>query len=667
VNSNNVKITVFSSLYEGTPSTDQNISYNSVPTTLSCTAPSGGDGSFTYQWQTSNDKLNWSNITNATGSTYLPEALNTTTYFRRSAISSCGIVYSSAITITVYGQFLPGSIGYDQTICNGATPNQLVGSAPSGGTGSYTYQWQFSNDGSNFIDILGATGSVYTPQGLSVTTYYRRSVTSGISGTVYSNILRITVNGVLTEGTLSAPQTICYSTTANPLLVSAPSGGSGTYMYQWQSCTDMYSWQDIPGANSSGYLPMNLTTSTFFRRVVTSGNCGTAYSNAVKITVQGQVLEGIASPDQTVCYNSTPSMLSCSAPSGGTSSYTYQWQLTTDNFNWLDIVGATNQTFTPGALTSTTFFRRVVTSGSCGSANSSPIKISTLTRVTSGFILSDQTKCYSSIPDEVTGTNPAGGNGSGSYSYQWQKSVDLNTWSDIIGAINNSYQADGLTKTTYYRRIVTSGTCGSATSNIVTITITPPLSEGTTSQNQTICFNTIPNTLTVTSATGGIPSEYYFQWQSSSDNYSWNNFNGATTINFKPPALTTNAYFRRALTTNSCGTVYSNSVLITVNANLNEGSISSDQTICYFSTPGRISVTSPTGGTGTYTYQWQSSTDNYDYEDVSGAMSASYIPGKLTETTYFRRAVTSGTCGTVYSNSMVVNVLPNIKIGRAHV
>jgi hypothetical protein len=661
--SNNVKITVRDAFNEGTPSVDQTVAYNTAPSMLSVSSPSGGDGLYTYQWQISTDKINWSDIPGATSSTYTPGALSATTYYRRSASCGCGTTYSNYISISVFGMFLPGAVGYNQSICYNTVPTQLVGSTPTGGTGYYTYQWQNSMDGSNFVDILGATGSVYTPPALTTTTYYRRAVTSGIAGTVYSNIVTVTVNGALSEGVASYNQTICYNSNANAINVTAPSGGSGTYTYQWQSCPDLYSWNDIPGATQSSYVPTNLTSTTYFRRVLTSGTCGSVNSNTVKITVYPQVSEGSTSPDQTVCYNTAPTVLSLTTPSGGTGSYTYQWQSSTDNFNWSNYVGATNSNYTPGNLTSTTYFRRVATSGTCGSANSSAIKVSTLGQITPGFILTDQTKCYGNTPDEITGTNPTGGNGSGSYTYQWQKSTDGSTWSDIPGAFNNSYLSAALTKTTYFHRVVTSGACGSATSNIVTVTVTPGLTEGIATADQTVCYSTSPARLNVTSATGGITSEYYYQWQSSSDGYSWNNVNGASTTTYSPPALTNTTFYRRSVTTASCGTAYSNAVQITVRANLTEGNISADQTICYNTAPTRISVSNASGGTGTYTYQWQSSVDNYDFTDIAGATTASYLPGALTSPTYYRRAVTSGTCGTVYSQSMTAKVLPNIDGG----
>lgn len=78
---------------------------------------------------------------------------------------------------------------------------------------------------------------------------------------------------------------------------------------------------------------------------------------------------------------------------------------------------------------------------------------------------------------------------------------------------------------------------------------------------------------------------------------------------------------------------------------VNEGSIGSAQTICYNSTPSSLTnSTSASGGSGSYSYQWQSPSNNSTWSNISGATSSTYAPGALTSSTYYRRAVKSGSC-----------------------
>lgn len=66
-----------------------------------------------------------------------------------------------------------------------------------------------------------------------------------------------------------------------------------------------------------------------------------------------------------------------------------------------------------------------------------------------------------------------------------------------------------------------------------------------------------------------------------------------------------------------------------------------------------------TGGAGTAAYQWQSSTDNATWSNISGATGATYTASPSAATNYYRLASTfSGntSCGTIYSNSLPVSL-----------
>ncbi len=56
--------------------------------------------------------------------------------------------------------------------------------------------------------------------------------------------------------------------------------------------------------------------------------------------------------------------------------------------------------------------------------------------------------------------------------------------------------------------------------------------------------------------------------------------------------------------------------------------------------------------------QWQSSTDNLTFTNISDATSVTYNTPNLASTTYYRAAVQSGVCDEIYSESFVVSVIP---------
>ncbi len=86
------------------------------------------------------------------------------------------------------------------------------------------------------------------------------------------------------------------------------------------------------------------------------------------------------------------------------------------------------------------------------------------------------------------------------------------------------------------------------------------------------------------------------------------------------------------------------------------------QPICAGTSPGQITGALPTGGIGTFTYLWESSTTNATagFAPASGTNNQqNYTPGNLSQTTWYRRTVNSGGCSST-SRVMVINVTPVI-------
>ena len=166
----------------------------------------------------------------------------------------------------------------------------------------------------------------------------------------------------------------------------------------------------------------------------------------------------------------------------------------------------------------------------------------------------------------------------------------------------SSYSPPVLTANRYYRRRVTSGSCGTVNSPSILITVYANLTPGSVGSAQTICYNTAPLQLTQITAPSGGPGGYTYRWQSSPDNITWSNITGATASTYSPPALTANTYYRRRVTSGSCAQVYSNVILITVYGQLLPGTIGTAQSICYNTAPAALATTYPSfrGARGVY-------------------------------------------------------------------
>ena len=603
-NSIAVLIFIYTELTSGTIGNSQTITYDTSPSSLSLSIPpSGGTGTYTYQWQSSSDSINWSDIHGADQATYPPPALKSNTWYRL-IVSSGNFppVTSNNVLIQVFPPLIPGIIGKDQVICHNLKPAALSQiSQPSGGTGIYTYQWQISPENATWGDIPGAVSVFFSPPELGSNTWFRLNITSGICGTVSSNSVLITVNPPLIAGAIGVVQTICNNTTPDTLFqITAPAGGTGSYVFQWQSSVNGSTWSNIPGANQISFNPPSLTSTTWFRLNATSGTCGTVSSDQVQITVNPPLTPGTIGAAQTICYNTIPNNLSqVNAPSGGSGSYIFQWQSSVNGSTWSNIPGANHISFNPSALTSTTWYRLNVTSGTCGTISTNQVQITVNAPLTPGSIGNAQTICGNSTPDRLTQLTAATG-GTGSYSFQWQNSPDGSEWTNISGANLSYYNPPTLISSVSYRRNVTSGTCGTVSTNQILITVIPALSPGTIGSSQTICYNTIPAGLSQITAPSGGTGSYSFQWQNSANGSVWTNISNANSSVYSPPALTTNTYFRRSISS-GC-TSYSNSVNIIISPRITSGQLHDSKTILEnTSTTFNISIS---GGTPPFTINY---------------------------------------------------------------
>ncbi len=362
---NTATVTVYPQIVAGSisPST-QNINYNTTPSGLTLSGVSGGNGTYSYQWQSS-PVSNFSSPTNVgtNATTYSPPALITTTYYRVIVTSNAATANSSSSVVTVYPLLVSGTAGSSQTLNYSTVPAALSVTGTTGGSGTYTYQWQScATIGGTYTAIGGATSSSYTPGALTGTIYYEVVTTSnGVS--VTSNAVTITVYPQLVSGTISpSSQTINYNTTAASLSVTAATGGNGTYTYTWWASPTSGGTYSQVGSGTS-FSAGTLTATTYYE-VISTSNGATVTTAPVVVTVNPQVFAGIITPSNiTLASGTSPGSLTCTPASGGGcgGSFTYQWQSSPDNVTWTNISGATTLNYSPGNMTSGLYFHVTVT------------------------------------------------------------------------------------------------------------------------------------------------------------------------------------------------------------------------------------------------------------------------------------------------------------------
>ncbi|MGB8491896.1 MAG: DUF4082 domain-containing protein [Bacteroidales bacterium] len=430
----------------------------------------------------------------------------------------------------VFSQGLaPGTIGSDQIVCYGSPAKPLTQIPASGGTIPYRYQWQRSNDnGITWINIYRAANVTYQLPILVKTAMFRRRVIDAANITLYTDSVTITVTATLNAGTIgnvssgSAPNDLDELTPAN--------GGAGNYTYRWQISNDGYYWSDIQGAVSSGYAPVALTSDTWFRRWVVDSGCGSVSSNSVKITVNPITLYDSEQPNSSNYYMRFDLGTEFKVLVSG---FISKVRLYTHN--------------NEGGIHQIRLWRR--NDQSVFELVSGPIEWN----LTEGFTGWRELQLPVALAVEANRN----------YIVSITSGVDNNWWVQGADAVHNTTNPF----LSYIR--------GLLTANIGSVPDEPkgfgyfrdivfvPFSPGIAGLSQSICYNSAPNNLEQISPPTGGAGNYTFQWQNSTDSITWTNIQGATSSEFTPTFLTSNTYFRRAVSSDGL-TGYCPPVLITV-------------------------------------------------------------------------------------------------------
>ncbi len=205
-------------------------------------------------------------------------------------------------------------------------------------TGGSSFQWYSNTTNSNSGGTsLGSanfaqTGGLQIATSVSGTYYYYMMATSN-GCNVTTSVSTITISPTPIAGTaVSAATTLCSGNSTSLSLT----GSSGTI--QWQQSSNNSTWANVTGgagATTANYITPNLTATTYYRAVLTSGGCTAATSNVVTVTVP-------AAPypyDRAVNFTSGGYLTRETTTSLGLTNFTVEaWIYPTTFKNWAGIV-----------------------------------------------------------------------------------------------------------------------------------------------------------------------------------------------------------------------------------------------------------------------------------------------------------------------------------------
>ncbi len=555
---------------------------NMLPKKIIGTIPVGGTGPYIFLWEKSYDLSNWIPLTNDTDPVnYTPTVIETSTVWYRRTITDSSIPdvlvdVSKPVQIVVQPYIKNNIVGNSDTLCYGQNPVLLTSKATlQDGIGVYSFKWDVSLNSINFdLPVNANTAEGYTPPGgLTVTSWYRRTVTSGkcIDSSAFAKltVLPVIAGNIITN----APPDICYGSLFQNITASvspALSGGDLTYRISWEASTNgSTGWSSaagiiIPGGFNPDESSASFPGSLYFRRVVKSGSNDVCVDNSVPVklndypVIVNNAIKTITI-NKPVCSGSDgPQLTDSLTISGGNSSYAYSWEYRTSTQPWTAVAGATSADYLPGVLNVSADFRRTAISSACSDISNiisitahAPILNNSVSLLSLG---TDTTVCNGGNPTGLIGSVPTGG--INSYAYLWLSSTDNATWNQIPSGTSKDYDPPVLTVPTYYKRQVISGACLVVSASTVNVNVLPLIGNNTITGTSSVCKYLIPDAITGGALTGG-SGTYNYLWQQSIDGGSvWI---PAALINngedYQPPALTVPVKYRRTVTSglkNTC-------------------------------------------------------------------------------------------------------------------
>ena len=410
-----------------------------------------------------------------TGATLSPGALAQTTCYRAvfTSNNSCPYDTTAPVTITVNSAPNAGAISGAGTVCDTDAPGDLT---LSGQTGNID-RWESSNDNfnANIVDEGNGGNATFSFGGpLGEDRCYRVIVSN-------ANCSDTTAEACIDEANCQTPtitpdtDTVCTNDpTVRNLTVTVPGGLS---VNDWESSTDGATFTSL-GNNAltqtySGLVNANPPAPfTFFYRVrLDDGSGGFVFSDTAEVVVLVEPSFNNVSADQTVCSGDVPAQLSITGLGAADSIATWQTSADCGGFaNPVNIPGTENQTnFTPGAVTSDTCFRALISNGFCADAPSDVISISAAQPSAAGTVSGAQTLCETDAPQDLQ-LDPAGQNGT---VVEWRSSTD-NFASDALvpgSAGQTTITPVNTVGETCYRAVVQDAPCAADSSNIVCVII----------------------------------------------------------------------------------------------------------------------------------------------------------------------------------------------------
>lgn len=620
---------------KATSATTDSVCVGTNSKTLEVTGKVGAVKRWEYSFSGGNP---WTTIAH-TSEEYTVTNLTTSLYVRAIITLNSLDSASTATFIRVDQTTQSGTLVGNNTVCSGTNS----GSHELTGYTGRINSWIFSNNsGTTWIANASKTRDTLNYNNLTNTTWYRVEVKNGACGFDTSNIVKVNVSSQTVAGSVliggNASQHVCSGNNTGTLSLSGNTGG----VIAWErSESSSGPWTQIFN-NTASQSFTNLTTTTYYRAIVSSSPCDTLFSSAAVIIIDPTSNAGTITGDVVNCTGTNSGTLTTSGYTGSPTN----WLSSTNNTSW-SLINNASASYTYNNLTDTMWYKAIVTNGTCSADTSSAIKVE-INPTTVGGSIANATECYQVNSGTLALTGQTG------EILRWENASNPGgPWSTVSNTSSSlSYQ--NVINTTYYRAVIKSPGCLQQYSGTSKLQIDPTSVAGTIDGVTSACASGNSFTLRATSATGTA-----INWLSSTTSgSSWTSLNNA----FDTLARTNQAvetWYRYVNKSGVCANDTSNIFKVKSDATSVGGDMAGDAVVCSGANSGTISLS---GNTGSIT-RWETASNATGPWSGVNHTASSLSYSNLTNSVYYRAIVASGSCPETPSDSVYIKVEPGLKGG----
>jgi len=407
----------------------------------------------TIQWQRSADSTLFTDIPGANQPVFNAVDLTSTTYYRANIKNgTCASLNSAIIKMIVSQPSASGVITGMKAVCAEKNATVLKVAGANG-----VVQWQISTNRTLFTDIPGANLDSLQALNLVRTTYYRVVVKNGSCVSSASPDVTMTVNP-LPQAPVTQDGSRC-GTGQIILRAFPPTGVSNVVDWYLDSIV-------------SNAPPLRIASNIFVTPEVVGDifyyaqtrNRVTGCVSKTRVAALAEIIPfaktGTVSGDTIVCAGINQVGLKIAGHEGR-----IQWQVSTDNISFTDIINAKTDSLTVSNLNKTNYYRVLLNADNgCNPSITDTFRILAPQPSFAGVILGAKEVCSGADSIQL---NLKGFTGV----IQWQSSGDSIVFRDINLANDSILSLNRLTQTSFYRVKLKSGVCAPDTGDVVKIKV----------------------------------------------------------------------------------------------------------------------------------------------------------------------------------------------------